>query len=625
MTREELLKRLSLYEWNDFEVKKAQKDVPQDAYKTASAFANTRGGWLVFGVRQANGVFEVLGVIDVDKVQNDFITTLRGTSKFNMPLDVQETALDLDGKQVLVFFVPEVPRHQKPIYLNGKLGESFRRIGGCDVQCTNADVAAFLREASNEPFDGEALPDLSLDHCFDSQSLEWCRSVFGTANPMHNPTQSNQEFLHEWGFLKESKGELYATRAAVLLFGAAGAFRQVLPRPLVDCQRIDGRFEDPLPDARWADRLLLEVNLIESWKLLNEWYLRQADKPFSLDSASMRRTDLPPDLIAFREAAANLLIHQDYAAIGATPSIKLFRDRIIYHNPGHAFADEQKLLEPGDKDVRNPLLCRAFRMIGIVEQAGTGIPTIMRGWQQMGYLPPRIRNDKEQHTFEVTMLRELLLSEEQILFQGSLGVSLTEEEAKLFAYACSQQRITETTAKTVLSRPASEARKVLEKLVVQALLVMGDDGAHWLVSGHLRDRFAEMSKPVSDRSLVSDHAGMKQTNLVSDQAAKKTASLVTGQVEMAPKPLSKLTTTQEQILDLCSAPRGIADLLENLKVTNRTYFRRKHLAPLLDGGILRLLYPHKPKHPGQAYLLTDAGLRLLENRRARKKDQENTQ
>jgi ATP-dependent DNA helicase RecG len=48
------------------------------------------------------------------------------------------------------------------------------------------------------------------------------------------------------------------------------------------------------------------------------------------------------------------------------------------------------------------------------------------------------------------------------------------------------------------------------------------------------------------------------------------------------------------------------------------------LNPLIEGGILQLQYPDNPRHPRQAYLLTEAGLRLLENRRARQKDQEDT-
>jgi len=114
-------------------------------------------------------------------------------------------------------------------------------------------------------------------------------------------------------------------------------------------------------------------------------------------------------------------------------------------------------------------------------------------------------------------------------------------------------------------------------------------------------------------------------SLVTDQVRKKPASLVTDQAQPKRKPLLGLTETQERIVELCAAPRGITDLLESLKVTNRTFFRRTHLNPLIKSGILRLQHPDNPKHPRQAYLLTEAGLRLLENRRARRKDQENAQ
>jgi len=50
MNRDDLLKRLERFEWSDFEVKAAQRGVPNNAYETVSAFANTTGGYLVFGV-----------------------------------------------------------------------------------------------------------------------------------------------------------------------------------------------------------------------------------------------------------------------------------------------------------------------------------------------------------------------------------------------------------------------------------------------------------------------------------------------------------------------------------------------------------------------------------------------
>ena len=85
MTRDELIDRLKGYEWADFECKRAQHDVPRDAYSTVSAFANTQGGWLLFGVSENAGRLEVSGVAPnaFDRIQNAFLTTLRSGQKLN--------------------------------------------------------------------------------------------------------------------------------------------------------------------------------------------------------------------------------------------------------------------------------------------------------------------------------------------------------------------------------------------------------------------------------------------------------------------------------------------------------------------------------------------------------------
>jgi predicted HTH transcriptional regulator len=69
MTKEELLKA---GEWNDIEFKEARTSVPKSAFETVSAFANPHGGWLVFGVSQHGGSFDITGVEKSDRVQNDF-------------------------------------------------------------------------------------------------------------------------------------------------------------------------------------------------------------------------------------------------------------------------------------------------------------------------------------------------------------------------------------------------------------------------------------------------------------------------------------------------------------------------------------------------------------------------
>jgi ATP-dependent DNA helicase RecG len=609
MTKEELLNRLSGIEWNDWEVKEAARDVPNNAYETVSAFANTAGGYLVFGVKEADGTFEVVGVVEVDKVQSAFLNTIRSGQKLSKIVDVNEKLIDCDGAAALVFYVPEVHRRDKPVFLNGDLRKSFVRRGSSDQHCTPDQIKAFLRDADILPYDSHIVADLNLETCFNSSSVSWYRSVFATKGQKHDPSASDLEFLHSKGFIRERDGKHFATRAAILLFGSEAAVRQTLGRPLVMCYKLSTNRDDPQPEERWLDRIVLEENLVETWRAINEWYLRHAEKPFSLDSKTLQRLDAPPDQEAFREAAVNLLIHQDYSDQTRIPTIKFFRDAAVFYNPGHAFASDAELLTPGDKEVRNQLIRTAFRMVGFGEQAGTGIPAMMRVWQQLGYLPPLIRNDKEQRSFQVAMLRKLLISEEQVLFQTSLGVSLTREEAKLFAYACSQQQVTDVEAGIVLSLPAADTRKILQKLVVQALLVAGPSEVHWLVPAHLRERFALQIKQEPATSLVTDQA-TKGPKREIDQAHPPKAIL------------SRLTEIQYRILDLCAAPRRIIDLVDSLEVSNRSYFRKNHLKPLIDGGFLRMQFPEKPTHQEQRYWLTEAGERLVDSHRAAQKDKE---
>ena len=93
MTRDELLACLQSIEWSDIEFKEASWAVPKDALSTVSAFANTAGGHLVFGVKQANGLFAVTGVTDADKVQNDFLGQVRDVNKVSIRLPIDPAGI----------------------------------------------------------------------------------------------------------------------------------------------------------------------------------------------------------------------------------------------------------------------------------------------------------------------------------------------------------------------------------------------------------------------------------------------------------------------------------------------------------------------------------------------------
>lgn len=85
MEREELIKRLKDIEWDDFEVKEARNELPKNIWETVSAFSNTSGGWIVLGIRQNGKSFSVHGVDNAEKLEQDFLGTLR-SQKFNIRL-----------------------------------------------------------------------------------------------------------------------------------------------------------------------------------------------------------------------------------------------------------------------------------------------------------------------------------------------------------------------------------------------------------------------------------------------------------------------------------------------------------------------------------------------------------
>ncbi len=53
MKKQELIKKLQDIEWQDFEVKEAKSAVLKNSWETVSAFSNTAGGWLIFGVSKS--------------------------------------------------------------------------------------------------------------------------------------------------------------------------------------------------------------------------------------------------------------------------------------------------------------------------------------------------------------------------------------------------------------------------------------------------------------------------------------------------------------------------------------------------------------------------------------------
>jgi ATP-dependent DNA helicase RecG len=398
----ELKKLLKAGEWNDIEFKEARSDVPKSAFETVSAFANTHAGWLVFGVGQSGEEFGITGVEKPDKVQNDFLSALHADRKINHDVQVIEQRLDIGDKTILVFHVTENPRTRKPVYLDGDIRRTFLRKGGGNYKAQMQDIERMLRDATADRWDSQPFERVALVEVFNPSSLRWYRDRFHAANAGFDPRQPDLDFLYDWGYLLKDDGKLLPTRAAVMLFGSLRGVRNLIPRPVFDVQFLGYATNEALPETRWIDRFVSEENIIQSWEQLVAKYKFFMPKPFrDIDPVTLGRRDDPPGFRVFREAAMNLLIHQDYGDQSRKAVIKFYRDGIQFWNPGDVFGDDSRLLEPGEKEVRNPAIAMAMRRIIMCEQAGTGLRMMREEWQKLGHPAPIYKNDRTWKAFEL--------------------------------------------------------------------------------------------------------------------------------------------------------------------------------------------------------------------------------
>ena len=159
MTKYELVAKLHDIEWEDFEVKSAKSELPKNIWESVSAFSNTSGGWIVLGVKQSGKLFEIQGVDNIEKLEQDFLGTLR-SEKFNQKISVSSKFYDIEGKKLLAFYIPEV--EMKPVYFGNPIN-TFIRMGSGDQRATEGEIRAMFRDQSFGNKTEESIPDTSIE------------------------------------------------------------------------------------------------------------------------------------------------------------------------------------------------------------------------------------------------------------------------------------------------------------------------------------------------------------------------------------------------------------------------------------------------------------------------------
>lgn len=362
-----------------------QGQLPEDFWPTYSAFANTRGGVIVLGIKEKNGQFEAHGLSHTDKIVRDLATNLNNKQKVSVNLLSDEHIKEhyIAGNSILFIEVPVADRKQRPVYLKGNPfnGNTYRRLHDGDRHCDDETVKRMLAEQIEDNRDARILSHYTIKDLH-SESLSKYRKIFSIVKPGHPWTQSDdKEFIKLIGGWRcdrnnESEG---LTLAGLLMFGNWPTIQENFPNYFLDYQE----HADDSSEARWIDRLVPDGtwsgNIFEFYHHVSRKINADLKIPFQLKNDI--RTDESLIHQALRESLVNTLVHADYSGRAAIKIVKK-RQGFLFRNPGGMRIPPHLALDGGDSDCRNRLLQSMFLRIGIGETAGSGLHKIKQGWEQ---------------------------------------------------------------------------------------------------------------------------------------------------------------------------------------------------------------------------------------------------
>ena len=389
-------------ETDEVEFKRGRGGVPASFWESYSAFANTDGGVIVLGVKDENGVREIEGLDNVDKIVAGVWNAANNHEKVsaNVLANRQVYPVEVGGKRLVVVDVPRAARTDRPVYVGADVFKgTFRRNGEGDYHCSREAVEAMLRDRCPETADNCLLDEMTIAD-LDDDSVRRYRMIFQTKRPEHAWNKlSDEDFLCKIGAAKADKsGMVHPLLSGLLCFGDFVTIMGVLPDYFLDYrEKVDG-------GARWKDRVAAHDanwsgNIVDFYFRIYDRLTSDVKVPFALDEKGLRINETKVHK-ALRELLANALIHADYHGRRGIVIEKHY-DTITFRNPGCMRLARELAIAGGNSDARNARIFNIFALIDVGERSGMGLSNFYSVWDECGYDRPII---EELHEPDQTVL-----------------------------------------------------------------------------------------------------------------------------------------------------------------------------------------------------------------------------
>ncbi len=372
--------------------------VPKDSakyMKTVVAYANGRGGKIIFGVDDKT--LEVVGM-DTDSIFQTIDAITNAISDSCEPTILPDITLQtVEDKTVLV--VEIFPGKMRPYYIKSKgmVSGTYVRSAGTTRPVADYMLKELILEGQNRYYDCEICEGLTIT----PEDIErLCAEMKATAirNTLTEGEKLKvkdvtQNVLISWGVLAEKDGAIVPTNAYALLTGHARF------QPVIQCAVFKGKDR-----AYFVDRREFEGSIQDQMEAAFQYVLEKINRGMRIQGMYRQdRYELPVDSV--REIIANSVAHRSYLEPGNI-QVALFDDRLEVTSPGMLLNGVSiKKMKEGYSKPRNRAIASAFSYMKIIEKWGSGIPRILRECSEYGLPEPEFIDFDGD--FRVNMYRQL--------------------------------------------------------------------------------------------------------------------------------------------------------------------------------------------------------------------------
>nr|WP_322959152.1 ATP-binding protein [Mycoplasmopsis canis]WQQ12567.1 ATP-binding protein [Mycoplasmopsis canis] len=432
---------------------------PNSWLKSVSAFANTKGGKIFFGINDND---EIVGLKD-SKKDSEIISEMIKTKLDPIPkIDLQ--VLNKEGKNFIVLTI--FAGDQTPYYVidNNSGRTSYIRIGNESVKSNSAQLTNLTLKGMNKTFDTlltsinkSKVSFLKLESMFYKQ----------TGNELTNNDFISFGILEETGYLTNA-GALLADEKLIYQSRIFATRWNGLDKTNGIIEALDDKeFEGGLLYLLESGKDFIKTNSKKMWKKDNEHRIEYPDYPER----------------AIQEALVNALIHRDYTIIGSEIHIDIYDDRIEIYSPGGmidgSIIQEQGLYQISSKR-RNPLIADIFSRMNLMERRGSGFEKILNSYKiQKNYtenLKPQFHSNESSFFI---ILKNLNYNSDTTTSSDKVAISSDKvaissdniQEQVILNWAKEYDYFRSKDIEKLINVKSARARKILLKMVENNLLI----------------------------------------------------------------------------------------------------------------------------------------------------------